>query len=179
MPGFVGQFWGSRVGFPGWFSPNLQGGTKVGAGWSCISSKQHSRWFPPWRWIILDGAFICAGTLRTCHMCLPKSGLDISTTSESVLHSQTQIFSAEVSKKSDWRLPKHWDLPTPTLMLLKTNKQKSYFAFPIKIFRGKMINVLLIVIISLQYWKCEILSGMLWTLSSLPKAYEQATTCSN
>ena len=42
-----------------------------------------------------------------------------------------------------------------------------------------MINVLLIVIISLQYCKCEILSGMLWTLSHLPKAYEQATTCSN
>lgn len=39
--------------------------------------------------------------LRTRHMCLPRSGLDISTTLVSVLYSQTQIFSAEVPKKSD------------------------------------------------------------------------------
>lgn len=41
-----------------------------------------------------------------------------------------------------------------------------------------MINGLLIVIISRQYWKCEIRSGTLWTFSYLPKACEQAATCS-
>lgn len=190
--GLRGSFGRSRVAFPGWLSPNLRGGTELGAGWSCISSTQRSRWFPPWRWIVLDGGFICAGTLRTCHMCLPESGLDISTTSVSVLYSQTQIFSAEVSTKSDWRLPERRDLPTLTQILLQKKKKKyksffkkkqkthkSYFAFPIPIFRRKMINVLLIAIISLRYWKCEILSGRLWTLSHLAKAYKQAVTCSN
>lgn len=54
-------------------------------------------------------------------------------------------------------------MPALALMLLKKKKikKKSYFAFPNEIFRGKMINALLIVIISPRYWKCETLRGML------------------